>query len=86
MMADDFNERLDSLEDISRRLAGMLVAQHEMNQDVKGFMQQQVEINANVSTTLARVEITLARVETTLARIETLVARVLRSEDNGRDA
>ncbi len=65
-MADDAHEeRFRQHEDILRSLTAMLVAQHEMNR-------QQVEINQDVKTTLAR--------------IETLLARMIRHEDNGRDA
>jgi hypothetical protein len=46
--------------------------QREMNARVEGFMAQQVTINADVSTTLARVE--------------TLLRRMIRIEDDGRDA
>lgn len=47
-MPDDFDDRLDSLEDIVRRLTGMLVKQEEFNR-------QQVEINARLETLLTRV-------------------------------
>jgi hypothetical protein len=46
--------------------------QREMNARVEGFMAQQVELNQDVSLTLARVE--------------TLLARLLRTDGNGRDA
>jgi hypothetical protein len=61
----DFDERFDQHEAILRSLAAMLAAQHEMNR-------QQVEINQDVKTTLAR--------------IETLLARMLRPTDNGHEA
>jgi hypothetical protein len=65
-MADDAHEhRFRQHEEIIAGLARMLAAQHEFNR-------QQVEINADVKTTLAR--------------IETLLARVIPPSDNGRDA
>ena len=65
-MADDAHEeRFRQHEAIMTSLARMLEAQHEMNR-------QQVEINADVKTTLAR--------------IETLLARMLPQGENGREA
>ena len=48
-MADDHEERFRRHEEIMEGLARMLAAQHEFNR-------QQVEINADVKTTLARIE------------------------------
>jgi hypothetical protein len=65
-MADDAHEeRFRQHEAIMEGLARMLAAQHEFNR-------QQVEINADVRTTLAR--------------IETLIARMIPTGENGRDA
>ena len=65
-MADDAHEeRFQQHEAILRSLTAMLVEQREMNR-------QQVEINQDVKTTLAR--------------IETLLARMIRHEEHGRDA
>jgi hypothetical protein len=65
-MADDAHEeRFRQHEQIMAGLARMLEAQHEFNR-------QQVEINQDVKTTLAR--------------IETLIARMLPTSENGRDA
>jgi hypothetical protein len=65
-MADDAHEeRFRRHEEIMEGLARMLAAQHEMNR-------QQIEINQDVKTTLAR--------------IETLLARMIERSDNGRDA
>ena len=65
-MADDAHEeRFRKHEAIMESLARMLAAQHEFNR-------QQVEINADVKTTLAR--------------IETLIARMLPQSENGREA
>jgi len=64
-MADEYEERFRQHEQIMAGLARMLEAQHEFNR-------QQVEINADVKTTLAR--------------IETLIARMLPTGENGREA
>jgi hypothetical protein len=65
-MADDAHEeRFRQHEAIMESLARMLAAQHEFNR-------QQVEINADVKTTLAR--------------LETLLARMLPQSENGREA
>ena len=65
MMADDHEERFRRHEEIMEGLARMLAAQHEFNR-------QQLEINADVKTTLAR--------------IETLLARMHPTGENGREA
>ena len=59
-------------DEILRHLVQIAAHQDTINVDLREFNQQQVEINADTRTTLAR--------------IETLLARMLRSEDNGRDA
>ena len=65
-MADDAHEeRFRQHEEIMQGLARMLEAQHEFNR-------QQLEINADVKTTLAR--------------LETLVSRMMQQGENGRDA
>jgi len=65
-MADDAHEdRFRQHEEIMEGLARMLAAQHEFNR-------QQLEINADVKTTLARIEI--------------LIARMLPPSENGREA
>jgi hypothetical protein len=64
-MADNHEERFRQHEAIMEGLARMLAAQHEFNR-------QQVEINADVRTTLVR--------------IETLIARMLPTGENSRDA
>jgi len=64
-MADNHEERFRQHEAIMEGLARMLAAQHEFNR-------QQVEINADVRTTLVH--------------IETLIARMLPTGENGRDA
>jgi hypothetical protein len=78
-MADDHEDRLRQYEAIMEGLARMLAAQHAMNErqeainvELKAFNRQQVEINQDVKTTLAR--------------IETLLARMLPTGENGRDA
>lgn len=62
-MSDAHEERFERHEAIMTSLARMLEAQ-------LAFNRQQVEINTDTKTTLAR--------------IETLLARMLRHEDNGR--
>ena len=78
-MAEDYEERFEHHEDILRRLTAMLVEQRTFNQHIAGLLQaqrdfnrQQVEINTDVKTTLAR--------------IETLIARMLPPSEHGRDA
>ena len=78
-MADDHEERLRQHEEILRSLTAMLAAQHAMNQRMAAMLtnhdrllHQQVEINQDVKTTLARVE--------------TLLARLLQTDTNGQNA
>jgi hypothetical protein len=65
MANDAHEERFRRHEEIMEGLARMLAAQHEFNR-------QQLEINTDVRTTLAR--------------IETLLTRGTRPEDYGREA
>jgi hypothetical protein len=78
-MPDEYDERFKQHEDILRSLTAMLVEQRAMNQRVEGFLQAQREFNAQ------QVEIN-ARLEITQARIETLLARAIQQGENGRDA
>lgn len=71
-MTEDFNERSDSPDALMRRLTAIVVKMDETIDELKVFNAQQVEINADIKTTLARVE--------------TLLSRMLRADDNGRDA
>jgi len=64
-MPHDHEDRFRQHEEIMEGLARMLAAQHEFNR-------QQLEINVDVKTTLAR--------------IETLIARILPTGENGREA
>ena len=64
-MPNDHDDRFRQHEEIMEGLARMQAAQHEFNR-------QQLEINADVKTTLAR--------------IETLIARMLPTGENGREA
>jgi hypothetical protein len=84
-MPDD-HERLDSLEDIVRRLTGMLVAQQAMNERVEGFMQRQDTINEHQDTINERLTAAIERLDVTQARIETLLARLIERSANGREA
>ena len=59
-------------DEILRHLVRIAAHQNTINEDLRSFNRQQVEINADVKTILARVE--------------TLLARMLRHDDNGKDA
>ena len=59
-------------DDLIRHLVRIAAHQDTINEDLRAFNRQQVEMNADVKTTLAR--------------IETLLARMIRHEDNGQDA
>jgi len=59
-------------DEIIRQLVRIAAHQDTINEDLRAFNRQQVEMNADVKTTLAR--------------IETLLARMIRHEDNGQDA
>lgn len=78
-MPDDYEDRFRHHEAIMEGLARILAAQHEMNQRVEGFIQEQREFNAR------QVEIN-QRLEITQARIETLLARMIPHGENGREA
>jgi hypothetical protein len=79
-------ERFQQHEDILRSLTAMLAAQHEMNRQQAELNRQQAELNRHRDVMLQQqVEIN-QDVKTTLARIEALLARIMRTEDNGRDA
>ena len=57
---------------IIRHLAAAIEHQRAINEDLRAFTRQQLEFNADVKTTLAR--------------IETLIARMLPQSENGREA
>jgi hypothetical protein len=78
-MPDGHEDRLRQHEELLQGLARMFQAQHEMNQRVEGFIQEQREFNAQ------QVEIN-TRLEITQAHIETLLARMLPTGENGREA
>jgi len=59
-------------DEIIRQLVRIAAHHDTINEDLRAFNRQQVEMNADVKTTLAR--------------IETLLARMIRHEDNGQDA
>jgi hypothetical protein len=59
-------------DEIIRHLVRIAAHQDTINEDLRAFNRQQVEINADVKTTLVR--------------IETLLARMIRHENNGQDA
>jgi hypothetical protein len=59
-------------DEIIRHLVQIAAHQDTINADLRAFNRQQVEINQDVKTTLAR--------------IETLLARLPRQGENGREA
>ena len=59
-------------DEIIRTLLRIAVHQESINEDLRAFNRQQVEINQDIKTTLAR--------------IETLLARMLPARENGREA
>jgi hypothetical protein len=79
-MADDAHEeRFERFEDMVRRLTAMLVEQRTFNQHIAGLLQEQRDFN--------RQQVAInTDVKTTLARIETLIARMLPQSENGREA
>ena len=79
MEPQDYDDRFRHHEAILEGLARMFAAQHEMNQRVEGFLEEQREFNRR------QVDIN-ADVKTTLARVETLLARLIPQGENGRDA
>jgi hypothetical protein len=79
-MADDAQEeRFRQHEALLQGLARILAAQHEKNQSYDAMIQEQRAMNRQ------QVEIN-QDIKTTLARIETLLARMIERSDNGRDA
>jgi hypothetical protein len=71
-MADDaHDDRFQQHEAILEGLAKVWQRQGEINEELRAFNRQQVEINQDVKTTLAR--------------IETLLARLLPPTGNGRE-
>ena len=63
---------LAEYDDIIQRLAATIEHQRTINEDLREFNRRQVEINA--------------RLEITQARIEALLQRVVRGSGNGREA
>ena len=64
---------------VMRHLAAAIATQETINADLRTCIQEQREFNRQ------QVEIN-QDVKTTLARIETLIARMLPTSENGRDA
>lgn len=79
MESHDYDDRFRHHEAILEGLARMFAAQHEMNQRVEGFIQEQRRFNAEQVAINQRLEVTQAR-------LETLVSRALRMEQNGQEA
>jgi hypothetical protein len=71
-MPEDFDDRLDDLATLTRRVAAVVFKIDEALDELRAFNRQQIEINADIKATLAR--------------IETLIARLPRGGENGRDA
>ena len=69
----------EDVERMLRTLVRITGQQEVINQDLRICIQEQREFNRQ------QVEIN-ADVKTTLARLETLVARMIRTGENGRDA
>jgi hypothetical protein len=82
----DYDERFRHHEAILEGLARMFAAQHEMNQRVEGFIQEQRSVNAELHALHAEQVAINQRLEITQARLETLVSRALRMEENGQEA
>ena len=59
-------------DEIIRTLVRIATHQETINEDLRAFNRQQVEMNTDVKTTLAR--------------IETLLARMIPTGENGQDA
>ena len=69
----------EDVERLLRTLVRIAGQQEVINQDIRTCMQEQREFNRQ------QVEIN-TDVKTTLARLETLVARMIHTGENGRDA
>jgi hypothetical protein len=67
------------MDEMLRALLRIAVQQEAINQDIRTCIQEQREFNRQ------QVEIN-ADVKTTLVRIETLLARAIQQGENGRDA
>lgn len=69
----------EPLETLVRRLTAMMYLQHEHNERYDALIAQQSEFN--------RQQVAINQdVRTTLARVETLLARLIPQGENGRDA
>ena len=98
-MTEDFDDRLDSLEDIVRRLTGMLVAQHATNERMDAYIEAQQSMNERMATFVESQRIFNAelvdmhrdmrsvfeRLDTRMERIEHLLERMLPRSTNGRE-
>lgn len=60
-MPNDFDDRFDDLETLTRQIAGVVFKMDAALDELRAFNRQQLEINADIRTTLARLETTLAR-------------------------
>ena len=78
-MPSDFNDRLDSHEDMIRRLIAIAAHQDVINDDLRAFVRAQSTINDRLTAAIERLDVTQAR-------IETLLARMIERSTNGREA
>jgi hypothetical protein len=85
-MDDAHEERFRQHEDLMGRLAVLLAAQHDINEELRAANQRHDAINERLTVAIEELKGINQDVKTTLARIETLLARMIRHEDNGRDA
>jgi hypothetical protein len=77
-MPEDFDDRLDDLETLTRHVAAVVFKMDAALDELKGFNREQVAINH-------RLETTLGRLETRMERIVELLERSLGGSTNGRD-
>ena len=85
-MTEDFDDRLDSLEDIVRRLTGIMVEQHTMNQRVETFIESQRLFNAEIVEVHRDMKSAFERLDARMGRIEGLLERMLPGSTNGRES
>jgi hypothetical protein len=71
-MAEDFADDIHRHNEMIQALYRVWTRQGEINEELRTFNKQQVEINQDIKTTLAR--------------LETTIARMIERGTNGRDA
>jgi len=60
-MPENFDDRLDDLETLTRRVTGVVLKMDEAIDELRAFNRQQLEINADIKTTLADIKLMLER-------------------------